>query len=114
MALRIPWDVYETAILIDACVRVQNNEIDRWDAVTEVSTLLRRRAVNLGINIDDIYRNTNGISMQMISINGLLDENAYKLRNASKVFRDAVDMYNMYPSKFEEILTKAKNECNIR
>lgn len=43
MALRIPWDKQETAILIDAYLRVRNKELSQKDAVKEVSTLLRRQ-----------------------------------------------------------------------
>ncbi len=29
MAVRIPWDKYEAAILLDACLRVEHGEIER-------------------------------------------------------------------------------------
>lgn len=65
MAIRISWDKYEAAILLDACIKVDNNEKTRCEAITMVSKELRNRANTRGIVIDDIYRNENGIGMQM-------------------------------------------------
>lgn len=65
MALRIPWDKQETALLIDTYLRVKNKELSRQEAVKEVSALLTQRAVLSGIEIDEKFRNENGISMQM-------------------------------------------------
>ena len=62
MALRIPWDKQETALLIDAYLRLKNKELSQQEAVKEVSTLLRRRAILSGMEIDDVFRNTNGIT----------------------------------------------------
>ena len=57
MAVRIPWDKYETAILIDACIKVQNNILSKEIAVSEVSADLRRLAISRGYEIDDVFRN---------------------------------------------------------
>ena len=65
MALRIPWDKQETALLIDAYLRVKGKELSQQEAIKEVSTLLRCRAILSGIEIDEVFRNENGISMQM-------------------------------------------------
>ena len=64
MAVRIPWDYYEAALLLDYCIRVENKELSRLEAISIVSQLLRQRAINKGLDIDDVFRNENGISMQ--------------------------------------------------
>ena len=56
MALRIPWDEYESALLLSELLRVLNGETTRKDAVKSVSQTLRQRAVARGIEIDDIFR----------------------------------------------------------
>ena len=111
MALRIPWDKKETAILIEAYLRVKNKELSQQNAVKEVSTLLRRRAVLSGIEIDEIFRNENGISMQMKIIGGLVDEKPSGLHSATKLFIDMVTLYKTRRSVFDEILIQAKGEC---
>lgn len=107
MAIRIPWDKYETAIIIDASVKVINKEEDRKVAVHEVSDKLRRKAINAGISIDSIYRNENGISMQMHTIISLLQNELPSLYNVSKMFYDMVDLYYSDYEKFSYILKEA-------
>ena len=68
MALRILWEQDEALILLDALLRVLNEGYPRNQAIEEVSTTLRRRAIAKGIEIDDIFRNTNGIDMQFNSM----------------------------------------------
>lgn len=111
MALRVPWDKQETALLIDAYLRVKNKELSQQEAVKEVSTLLRRRAILSGMEIDDVFRNTNGITMQMKIIGGLVDECPSSLHSATKMFNEMVALYKSDPVTFHEVLIQAKGEC---
>ena len=68
MALRIPWDKYESALLLDMYFKVASGEIKRQQAVVKLSADLRNLAINRGIVIDDIFRNTNGINLEDVWI----------------------------------------------
>ena len=68
MAERIAWDKYEAAILLEAVLRIDANVESKNDAIERVSKQLRSMAKNRGLSIDDVYRNTNGISMQMTAM----------------------------------------------
>lgn len=57
MTVRIGWDEYEVALLIDACNRIRDNKIDKAECVHKLSNLLRQRAKANGINIDEVFRN---------------------------------------------------------
>ena len=87
MAIRVPWDKQETALLIDAYVRVKSKELSQQEAIKEISMLLRRRAIYSGIQIDDVFRNINGITMQMKIVGGLVDDCPSGLHSATKIFR---------------------------
>ena len=52
MAIRIPWDEYETAILISACVDYNAGKCTKKEAIKYVSQTLRKRAEKNGIEID--------------------------------------------------------------
>lgn len=65
MAMRVPWDKYEAAVLLDYCLRVENGDMSRSEAITTISHMLRQRAVLAGNKIDAVFRNENGISMQL-------------------------------------------------
>lgn len=110
MAARIPWDKYETAILIDACIQVINNKMDRQSAIRSVSEKLRKRAVNLGIMIDNVYRNENGIKMQMTMIMSMIQGQEPGLYNSSMLFYEMVELYRSEYLTFSSILKEANNQ----
>lgn len=109
MAKRIPWDKYETALLVDACTRIMAGEELRKDAITRVSKTLRKRAVDNGIEIDDIFRNESGITLQLVNLEELMkNPSDFSTRNNSKLFKDIVHMYNTDREQFNEILAVVK------
>ncbi len=113
MALRIPWDKYETALLIDACIRVDSGSIDRVQAVAELSKKLRQRAVEQGIEIDEIYRNVNGVEMQLLNMQGVLRKRGEHIGHSSKLFSDMAKMYYIDRSAFEDILVEAIGQGKV-
>lgn len=108
MAVHMPWDKYETALLIDACCKYNENRISRMEAISYVSKTLRERACSKGIEIDDIFRNENGISMQFTIMNALLLHQKSGLHNASKLFIEMAAMYEEDKDGFEKILQEAR------
>ena len=82
MVRQIPFTKYEAALLLDAYLKVLSGELSRVDSVKNCSQLLRLMAVNEGFEIDETYRNVNGISFQMASM-----ESAYlQLSYSQKLF----------------------------
>ena len=71
MAIRILWDKYEAALLLFYCIKVENKELSKTEAVSTISQILRKRAIRNGLVIDDVFRNENGIGMQLSSISKL-------------------------------------------
>ena len=113
MAIRILWDEYEAAILLDACLAVIDNRISRADAVIKVSEKLREKAIKNGYTIDSVFRNENGISMQMSIMIALIFETSSGLHGASKMFIDIVQLYKNNPDKFQKILEEAKKGAKV-
>lgn len=101
-----PWDKYEAAILLDALLKVNDGAISRKDAILSVSDKLRRRAIILGLEIDDTFRNEAGILFQMHSM-----ESAYLgytvVKPASKLFLDIVELWRNNKPEFEKLLNNA-------
>lgn len=104
MALRIPWDEYESALLLSELLRVLNGETTRKGAVKFVSQTLRQRAVARGIEIDDIFRNENGIQLQMKAMEFIFTNGTSGLEKPSMLFRQTVDLYRTNREKFQRIL----------
>lgn len=87
MAVRILWDEYETALLLDAYFQVQGGEISRKDAVANISRCLRNRAIAKGFDIDESWRNAIGISSQMGRIEMIFSPSEKTAKYPPKLFR---------------------------
>lgn len=103
MSVQKPWDKYEAVILLDALLQIKNGA-SKKDVIKRVSTELRQKAVNQGFDIDEIFRNENGISMQMSIMTSLMEGKKSGLHGASRVFIDIVKLYKENPQSFNEIV----------
>ena len=106
--LRIPWNIYESALLLDTYLRIERGDITRKYAVSELSTDLREMAINQGIKIDDVYRNENGISMHLYHMMYALTDGKSGLANTAKVYYQIVQIYREDYKHYEKILQEAK------
>lgn len=102
------WDIYEAVILLDGYLEWLNTNQPKAKIVKRISADLRRMATNRGTVIDDIYRNENGISYQIQSI-----DSAYKGKKvyvpATRLFEETVELYRTDAERYVEILEEAKN-----
>lgn len=114
MALRIKWDQFEVALLIDACEQVQQKKIAKPEMVSKLSYALRRRAERRGIEIDDIFRNENGISLQMTKMDYLLTDGKIGLPGASKLYAEIAGFRKKYPNEYSQLLSEAKRQIDER
>ena len=101
------WNIYEAVVLLDAFLEVQRKERPRSHIIKDVSAALRQMAVNQGLVIDDVFRNENGISYQLQSM-----ESAFRGKKiyvpATKLFTEVVSIYNENQSRFDSLLEEAR------
>lgn len=88
MAIRIEWDEFEIALLIEACEEVLRKGKPKSEVVKTVSSKLRKRAISKNIAIDDVFRNENGIALQMQKMAYLLTHGEKGMPGASKLYAD--------------------------
>lgn len=107
------WDIYEAVILLDGYLEVPQTNQPKAQIVRRVSADLRRMAVNRGIEIDDIYRNENGISYQIQSM-----DSAYRGEKvyvpATRLFAETVKLYRTDTERYFDILEEAKNMVAVK
>ncbi len=101
------WSKQETALLIDAYVRIGTNE-DFRPTAEKLSKTLRDFAIKSGKTIDETYRNVNGMIMQMGTVQYCFTDGAKGLSNASAQIHEMVDMYKNRPEEFQQILQDAQ------
>lgn len=101
------WDIYESVILLDGYLEALQNKKPKLQIIKRVSSELRQMAVNKGIVIDEIYRNANGISYQMQSMDSAYNGHTI-YTPATKLFKETVEIYQNERKRYEKLLKKAK------
>lgn len=107
---RIPWSLEESVILHDAYMRILNKQTTKADAIVEVSQKLRKIAENSGLEIDDKFRNTNGITMQLNIMEYVVTNGQRGFGHPPKVFIQASELYNNNYQTYASILLRG---CNV-
>ena len=105
---RILWDRHEVAVLMDYFIQYNTGIITRSEAVSKTSKELRGRAMRNGIVIDDVFRNENGIAMQMSKIEDLFVGKKARLSKAPKIFEEMVEKYQNDRTAFDNILREVR------
>ena len=104
------WDKYETALLIEAYWRIKENSSKRRSVISELSSALRGKA---GSEIDETFRNENGVNMRLGELDYLFSGGKIGLKNTSDLFREMVNTYLNNKSQYEQILLEAKKKYSI-
>lgn len=106
--VRVLWDEQEAAILLDYFIQCKAGMLTRMEAISKTSKELRERAKKNAILIDDVFRNENGIAMQMSKIEDLFIGRKGRLSKAPKVFENIVDQYRNDRAAFDKILREVR------
>jgi hypothetical protein len=101
------WDKFEAAILLKAYIDSRKRGEPLTKYIKQVSNDLRQMALNRGLIIDDIYRNINGISLQMYNM-GMAYRGLPGKKHYSMIFKEVTNMYHSDRKAFEHILAEAR------
>lgn len=108
------WDIFEAAILLEAVLNVDAQTEKKKDAIKRVSTTLRSMAINKGRNIDDTFRNVNGITFQFQSMEfSLLGKQSSTHKTGSKIFDEVVVLYRDDTTEYNRVLATAHANANV-
>ena len=106
MAIRIPWDRYEVALLFSTYERVANGA-DLGIEASNLSETLRTLATRRGNSIDETYRNVSGMKMQLANVQYLFTDGQKGLSGASAMIRQMYDLYKSKPEDYQTVLKEA-------
>ena len=107
MSLHSPWTMYEVALLIECYVNVNERGADLDTELKTLSVDLRNMAINSGKEIDDVYRNLNGMQWQYQFIKSAFSGLDVGSRRPSQLFSDMVALYKTNKSEYEKVLKTA-------
>jgi hypothetical protein len=104
---KIPFTEHEAVLLLSYYLKTVDGVCSRSDAIDECSAKLRQMAINKGLDIDDVYRNVNGIMFQMASM-----ESAYAghmiFKPSSRLFTNVVNLYHNNRDEYKRLLAEAE------
>lgn len=106
MSSKISWNCYEVALLLNTYKRVAEG-FDINTEITKLSIALRNLATHRGIQIDETYRNVNGMKMQLANVQYLFTDGKKGLSGASAMIRQMYELYTTNPTKYQMILEEA-------
>lgn len=106
MILHKIWDKYEVALLIECYENIKNGE-DQKSALMQLSKDLRNMAILAGKNIDETYRNYNGMVWQYAYIKLAFNKGSYGTRRPTPLFVKMVELYDSDRCEFDKILEEA-------
>lgn len=101
------WNKYEVALLIEAYQNIKQGRVDRNSTLVGLSQNLRQMAINKGLEIDDTFRNLNGMRWQLGFIERAFLCDSYESRTPSRIFVEMVAQYKDNQEEYQSILDEA-------
>lgn len=102
---RIIWDEEEAALLVDTYRRIEAAPSQKNELLHRLSDVLRKRAISKGLEIDERFRNFNGMKFQYELLRYLMTDGEQGLHgNVAKTIAEMAEIYRSEPEKFENIL----------
>ena len=102
------WDIHEAVILLDGYIGLKENKLSNASSIENISSELRTLAVARGYNIDSAFRNEKSIYYQLQSMEAAFNRDDDSSIPPTQLFREAVDMYQNDPQRYNSILSESK------
>lgn len=106
------WDKYEVALLIEAYQNIKQGRADKNSALIALSQNLRKMAQNENLEIDETFRNMNGMQWQLGIMEKAFLGDFYGGRTPPRIFVEVVDIYKENQQEFQSILEEAHRMLN--
>lgn len=104
---RVVWNKFEAALLVDTYEKVAKGELVRKVAVAKLSKRLRYRKIKNGIEVNEKYRNENGIQLQLSIMENILTHGEKGLPSHSRLFEDVAQLATENHDEYIELLHEA-------
>lgn len=101
------WNKYEIALLIEAYLRVKNDNMALEPILLQLSKDLRAMEMNNSTCNDDTFRNVNGMHWQYGFIKIAFEKETFENRKPPKAFLEMVSLYQEDHDQFLSILNEA-------
>ena len=106
---RIFWDIYESALILDTYMQIEKGEVTFKQAVSQLSSDLRKKAIKAGVTVDNLYRNENGIAIQLGCMKYILTDGRHGFSHAPKIYAEIAHIYKTDYEQYKQILYQAQH-----
>lgn len=97
--MKIPWNEQKSPLLIKVCDNYNKGILTKWEAASGLSKILRKRAENKEIEIDEVFRNENGNTILFM----LKDANENVINDQIRNMLDAKLVVNMIANNRKQV-----------
>ena len=104
---RVVWNKFEATLLVDTYEKVARGELVRKVAIAKLSKRLRYRKIMNGIEVNEKYRNENGIQLQLSIMENILTHGEKGLASHSRLFEDVAQLATENHDEYIELLHEA-------
>lgn len=113
--IRKSWDCYEVVQLIDSYYKTQKctSSKEKREMLMYLSYLLRKYAMMQGLEIDEKYRNLNGMILQLSHMEYVITNGKKGLPGSPKMFVEIFGVYQTNRAEYEKILGKANELMGV-
>ena len=103
------WDCYEVVQLINCFFKTKKctTTKEKREVLMNLSSMLRQYAMAQGLEIDEKYRNLNGMILQLSHMEYLITNGKSGLSGSPKMFTEMFELYQTNRTEYEKILRKA-------
>ncbi len=108
--IRVKWAEEEAIALFDLYFREGMNA--PIEQIVHLSQIYRKRADDLGLVIDEKFRNVSGLKMQLACIHYVVTEGREGMPNASKLFYKTYELYLQNQERYQAILRSFYKKYN--
>jgi len=107
------WDIDEAVLLLELYGKLKvADKGTREHLILNFSNLLIKRAIDMGIEVDNKFRNVNGIKMQLQNFTYVITDGKTGLLSASNLFKTVYNIYTNDRVRYNKMLLKAHDSIN--
>lgn len=103
---RVEWDIEEAIVLLGLYLKYNGSLTGMQDELNALTEMYKRRAMSLGVEFDEKFRNASGLKIQLACIRFVITDGQEGMSNASQVFYQAYHLFKSNPEQFKKIESK--------
>ena len=101
--IRVQWELEEAVALFDVYFKNGASLSTPEEKLSEISKAYHNRANQLGLVVDEKFRNLNGLKMKIGCIHYVVTQGKSGLSGASKLFYKTYELFRNEPIRFRKI-----------